>query len=57
MPASHTTVNTIVEILIQEVGLEKAKKIAMRVYKETTGNKSYATTVSRLLLSLIDREN
>ena len=50
MPANFPTIGKVIEILIEEVGESKAKKLIKRLHRETvpSGNASYDETINRL---------
>jgi len=52
MPASKSTLDQIIKILKEEIGLERAQKIAHRLATETQGNDSYSRTVGSLYQKL-----
>lgn len=52
MPASKATIEAAVKILVEELGVTRAKKIAGRLYTETAGNQSYTATTRELYRAL-----
>jgi hypothetical protein len=54
MAASIKTVVSVARILIEEVGFDKALRIAERLRRETDGNRSYNTTINILYAALRD---
>ena len=53
MAASIETVQSVVKILEEEIGIKTALRVVNRLVKETKGNNSYNCTIERLMAELI----
>ena len=49
MSASIKTVEKIISVLVEEVGLNKTDRIIIRIASETVGNASFTKTMQMLL--------
>lgn len=55
MAASKGTIESVADIIIEEVGMAKALVIAQRLFQETRGNQSYECTIKSLYACLENR--